>query len=122
MARMFGTDGVRGVAGRDLTSQLAYALGQAGTVVLAKEGESLKSNGKIRLIQLVFYPIVGVFGNNNNTILDFFREIFEHSIYISRFIYRELIQSQSSKVFACEKHKRHILNFFGGKTREIQRS
>jgi len=38
MARMFGTDGVRGVAGRELTSQLAYALGQAGTVVLAKEG------------------------------------------------------------------------------------
>ena len=28
MARMFGTDGVRGVAGAELTSELAYALGQ----------------------------------------------------------------------------------------------
>ena len=36
MARMFGTDGVRGVAGSELTSELAYALGQAGAVALRK--------------------------------------------------------------------------------------
>ena len=30
MARMFGTDGVRGVAGSELTIELATKLGQAG--------------------------------------------------------------------------------------------
>ena len=39
MARMFGTDGVRGVAGSELTIELATKLGQAGayvpTVVIA---------------------------------------------------------------------------------------
>ena len=40
MARMFGTDGVRGVAGAELTSELAYALGQAGAVVLRRNGHS----------------------------------------------------------------------------------
>lgn len=29
MARLFGTDGVRGVANRDLTAELALALGSA---------------------------------------------------------------------------------------------
>lgn len=37
MARMFGTDGVRGVAGSELTIQLATKLGQAGAYVLTKE-------------------------------------------------------------------------------------
>lgn len=36
MARLFGTDGVRGVANRDLTPDLALALGRAAGVVLAK--------------------------------------------------------------------------------------
>ena len=36
MARLFGTDGVRGVANRELTSELAMALGRAGACVLAK--------------------------------------------------------------------------------------
>ena len=36
MARLFGTDGVRGVAGRELTVTLAMQLGQAGACVLAK--------------------------------------------------------------------------------------
>lgn len=36
MARMFGTDGVRGVANRDLDCQLAFKLGQAGAYVLSK--------------------------------------------------------------------------------------
>lgn len=39
MARMFGTDGVRGVAGSELTVELATKLGQAGAYVLTKEQE-----------------------------------------------------------------------------------
>ena len=39
MARMFGTDGVRGVAGAELTIELATKLGQAGAYVLTKEQE-----------------------------------------------------------------------------------
>lgn len=37
MSRLFGTDGVRGVAGSELTIQLAMELGQAGASVLTKE-------------------------------------------------------------------------------------
>ena len=37
MARLFGTDGVRGVAGTELTIELAMKLGQAGAYVLTKE-------------------------------------------------------------------------------------
>ncbi len=37
MSRMFGTDGVRGVAGTELTIELAMKLGQAGAYVLTKE-------------------------------------------------------------------------------------
>ena len=43
MARMFGTDGVRGVAGSELTIELATKLGQAGAYVLTKEQESVLS-------------------------------------------------------------------------------
>ncbi|MFR4351100.1 MAG: phosphoglucosamine mutase [Roseburia sp.] len=39
MARMFGTDGVRGVAGSELTIELATKLGQAGAYVLTREQE-----------------------------------------------------------------------------------
>lgn len=39
MSRMFGTDGVRGVAGMELTIELAMKLGQAGAYVLTKEQE-----------------------------------------------------------------------------------
>jgi len=35
MARLFGTDGVRGVANADLTPELAFAIGRAGAAVLA---------------------------------------------------------------------------------------
>ncbi|MGH2710411.1 MAG: phosphoglucosamine mutase [Actinomycetota bacterium] len=38
MTRLFGTDGVRGVANRDLTPELAFALGRAAVGVLAGEG------------------------------------------------------------------------------------
>ena len=37
MGRLFGTDGVRGIANIELTAQLAYRLGQAGGYVLTSE-------------------------------------------------------------------------------------
>ena len=40
MARMFGTDGVRGIANRDLTCELAMQIGRAGAYVLANEVHS----------------------------------------------------------------------------------
>lgn len=36
MSRMFGTDGVRGIANYELTSEIAYSLGRAGAYVLSK--------------------------------------------------------------------------------------
>ncbi|HEY3212422.1 MAG TPA: phosphoglucosamine mutase, partial [Actinomycetota bacterium] len=36
MGRLFGTDGVRGVFGRDLTTDLARSLGRAAVTVLAR--------------------------------------------------------------------------------------
>jgi phosphoglucosamine mutase len=36
-ARIFGTDGVRGVANADLTPELAFRIGRAGAVVLARD-------------------------------------------------------------------------------------
>ncbi len=39
MARLFGTDGVRGVANEELTPLLAMQLGQAGAYVLTKENK-----------------------------------------------------------------------------------
>ena len=38
MARLFGTDGVRGVAGQDLTSQLALDVSRAAATVLHDSG------------------------------------------------------------------------------------
>ena len=38
MPRLFGTDGVRGIANRDLTGELAHALGRAAVIALASEG------------------------------------------------------------------------------------
>jgi len=37
MARVFGTDGVRGVANADLTPELALALGRCGAAIVAKD-------------------------------------------------------------------------------------
>lgn len=37
MARLFGTDGVRGVANKELTPDLAFHLAQAGAYILSKE-------------------------------------------------------------------------------------
>jgi phosphoglucosamine mutase len=39
VARLFGTDGVRGRAGEDLTRDLAYGLGRAAVVVLGRHGQ-----------------------------------------------------------------------------------
>ena len=36
MARLFGTDGVRGIAGRELSCDMAYELGRAGATVLTR--------------------------------------------------------------------------------------
>lgn len=36
MGRMFGTDGVRGIANKELTSEIAYSLGRAGAYVLTE--------------------------------------------------------------------------------------
>jgi len=38
MARLFGTDGIRGVAGTDLTPELARGLGRAAVAVLGRHG------------------------------------------------------------------------------------
>ena len=39
MGRLFGTDGVRGIANSELTAELAFRLGQAGALVLTKHCE-----------------------------------------------------------------------------------
>ena len=39
MGRLFGTDGVRGVANKELTPELAFKLGKAGAYVLKKEND-----------------------------------------------------------------------------------
>ena len=36
MGRLFGTDGVRGVANSELTPELAFNLGKAGAAVLSQ--------------------------------------------------------------------------------------
>lgn len=40
MSRLFGTDGVRGVVGKDLTEELAYKLGLAGARVLTRNKDT----------------------------------------------------------------------------------
>lgn len=39
MGKLFGTDGVRGIANSELTPELAFNLGKAGAFVLKKEDE-----------------------------------------------------------------------------------
>lgn len=38
MGKLFGTDGIRGVAGQELTCELAFRVGQAAALVLSREG------------------------------------------------------------------------------------
>ncbi len=42
MGRLFGTDGVRGIANKDLTNELAMKIGAAAAAVLLKEAKSTK--------------------------------------------------------------------------------
>jgi len=42
MGRIFGTDGVRGVANVDLTPELAFAIGRAGAAILTSGGDPNK--------------------------------------------------------------------------------
>lgn len=42
MAKLFGTDGVRGIANRELTPELAFKLGRAGAYALTNQGEAKK--------------------------------------------------------------------------------
>ena len=39
MSKLFGTDGVRGVANSDLTPELAFAIGRAGATVLSHSSD-----------------------------------------------------------------------------------
>jgi phosphoglucosamine mutase len=39
VGRLFGTDGIRGIANRDLTGELAFRLGRAAVMVLTEHGE-----------------------------------------------------------------------------------
>ena len=52
MARLFGTDGVRGVANKELTVELAMNLGKAGAYVLTKEKMDLAKDD-----MLVLHPL-----------------------------------------------------------------
>lgn len=42
MGRLFGTDGVRGIANKELTPELVYKIGRAGAYVLAKDKRDVK--------------------------------------------------------------------------------
>ncbi|MGM0396084.1 MAG: phosphoglucosamine mutase [Bacillota bacterium] len=46
MGKLFGTDGVRGVANEDLTPELAFQIGRAGAYVLAREKKGKVIVGK----------------------------------------------------------------------------
>ena len=46
VTRLFGTDGVRGVANRDLTPELAFALGRAAVAALGGEGRPRVAVGR----------------------------------------------------------------------------
>ena len=46
MGRLFGTDGVRGIANKELTPELAFNLGKAGTFVLKERSKTCNRNRK----------------------------------------------------------------------------
>jgi phosphoglucosamine mutase len=47
MARLFGTDGIRGIANKELTPQMAFNLGQAGAYILGKNRAKGQEKPKI---------------------------------------------------------------------------
>ena len=46
MGKLFGTDGIRGIANKDLTPELAYEVGRAGAYILATEKKGIVIVGK----------------------------------------------------------------------------
>ena len=46
MGKLFGTDGIRGIANKDLTPELAFKVGRAGAYILAKENHGKVIIGK----------------------------------------------------------------------------
>ena len=62
--RMFGTDGVRGIANDTLTGELAYKLGQASAEVLTGEGHRAKiligMDPRISAVMLEFAMVAGI--------------------------------------------------------------
>ena len=40
MGKLFGTDGIRGIANRDLTPELAYKLGKTGSYILMNKSSN----------------------------------------------------------------------------------
>jgi phosphoglucosamine mutase len=50
MGRLFGTDGVRGVAGRELTAQLAMDIAVAGAAVLSGVAAGGRASGRARAV------------------------------------------------------------------------
>ena len=57
MGRLFGTDGVRGIANEELTPELALEIGKAGAYVLTESSQekSLKSLWvRIRVFRVIY--------------------------------------------------------------------
>ena len=50
MGKLFGTDGIRGIANKDLTAELAFNTGQSGAYVITK------NSSKRPTIIIVKYP------------------------------------------------------------------
>ena len=44
MGKLFGTDGIRGIANKDLTAELAFKTGQSGAYVLTKHSSKMTEN------------------------------------------------------------------------------
>lgn len=48
MGKLFGTDGIRGIAGQTLTAELAFHVGQAVAAVLTEERAAAPSSPSAR--------------------------------------------------------------------------
>ena len=47
MRKYFGTDGIRGIVGKELTAEIAYRVGAAGAYVLKKNGNRTDKSLKV---------------------------------------------------------------------------
>jgi len=70
MGRLFGTDGVRGVAGQDLTARLALDLALAAVPVLTSSGGSGGSPPRASTASIISRP-VAVIGRDSRASGDF---------------------------------------------------